>query len=77
MYIAQSLFGATRILMLGFDMHGSHFFGAHKPPLKNTSDKRRLVHLKQFRRWQGCEVINCTEGSALKAFPFGNLKEIL
>ena len=28
--------GATSLVLLGFDMHGSHYFGPHPKPLKNT-----------------------------------------
>lgn len=68
---------ATKIILLGFDMHGSHFFGRHPPQLKNTSIKRRAVHLKQFELWRGCEVINCTKGSALKFFKSAELSEVM
>lgn len=33
--------GAKRILLLGFDMHGSHFFGQYTNGLSNTTDKKR------------------------------------
>lgn len=69
--------GATRILMVGFDMHGSHFFGEYKNGLKNTSSARRKQHLIQYAQWaranKGIQVINCTQGSHLKVFPFGKL----
>lgn len=68
-------FGATRIELYGFDMHGSHFFGQHKPPLKNPDETRFKVMLEQFRRWNhdGIEVINMTPGSALTCFRSGVL----
>jgi hypothetical protein len=73
MGVARDL-GAARILLLGFDMHGSHYFGAHPAPLKNTRPAGFQRHIAQFRAWRGgCEVINCTPGSALTQFPCSSL----
>ena len=73
--------GATRILLLGFDQQGSHFFGPYTNGLNNTSEAKRRVHLSQFARWgranRAIEVINCTEGSALKCFPSARLDDYL
>ncbi len=77
--------GAERIILLGFDMQGSHYFGPHTAKwgahpgdvLSNTSDKRFRQHMGQFRQWRGCEVINCTPNSALKCFPVAHLHDIL
>lgn len=74
---AAQLMGATRILLLGFDMHGAHYFGLHPAPLRNTTRSRFKVHIMQFRKWKGCPVINCTPGSALKQFPFMDIREAL
>lgn len=71
--------GATRILLLGFDMRGSHFFGKYTNGLTNTSDTKRKVHLDQYRRWarmnSTIQVINCTPGSALTCFPTARLED--
>lgn len=73
--------GATRILLVGFDMHGSHFFGPYRNGLSNTTETRRRMHLSQYTRWarnnRAVEVINCTEGSALTCFPMARLDEYL
>jgi hypothetical protein len=63
--------GATRILMLGFDMHGTHFFGAHPLPLRNPSRDRFEVFKRQFGKYQprGVEILNCTPDSHLMAYP--------
>lgn len=65
--------GATKILLFGFDMHGTHFFGRYTNGLRNTTEVKRKMHLKQYERWQRAnpdiEVINCTKGSALRCFP--------
>jgi hypothetical protein len=71
--------GATRILLCGFDMHGSHFFGKYENGLSNTTEKKRVLHLSQYAKWARTnpriEVINCTEGSALKCFPTARLDD--
>lgn len=60
---------AKLILLLGFDMHGTHYFGKHDHPrLKNTSHRRFQEHIAQFTGWHGAQVINCTPDSALKKF---------
>lgn len=73
--------GATKIVMLGFDMHGTHFFGPYTNGCTNTSDKRRQVHKTQFATWAKrnpkIEVLNATEGTALKCFPIVRLDEVL
>lgn len=43
--------GATKILLLGFDMHGTHFFGKYENGLSNTSNARRNVHKQQYATW--------------------------
>lgn len=69
--------GASKIILLGFDMHGTHFFGAHPEPLKNTTDRRFADHIRQFNGFEGCEVINSTPNSALTKFPMMPLREVL
>lgn len=78
--VARNL-GATQIVMLGFDMHGTHFFGPYTNGCTNTQPKRRDVFQVQFRKWaernKGLRVVNCTAGTHLKAFQLGNLKDYL
>lgn len=71
--------GATRILLCGFDMKGAHFFGPHPEPLKNTKPGRFEAFQEQFRRFRprGVEILNCTRGSALRAYPMADLEEAL
>lgn len=65
--------GAKRILLHGFDMRGTHFFGPYTNGLGNTQAHRRKVHLIQYRVWAiknaAVQVVNCTPGSALDCFP--------
>lgn len=77
--------GAARVLLLGFDMRGTHFFGEHtkRTPdgvlLRNTSPEtfRRWVQRFDTLKGHGAEIINCTPGSAISAFPFASIDEVL
>jgi hypothetical protein len=71
--------GATRVLLLGYDMGGAHFFGDHPAPLKNTTPSRFEVFKRQFAdyRPKGVEIINCTPGSALTCYPTMELEAAL
>lgn len=78
-HVAVTVFGATRLLLLGLDLQGSHFFGLHPAPLKNTKPERFAVMRKQFEQWphKGVDVWNCTPNSSLTCFPFGDLDACL
>jgi hypothetical protein len=77
MEVAFHVYKASEIIILGFDMHGTHYFGVHRNGLKNTNVHGFRRHLAQFNSWKGCPVINCTVGSSLKKFPFLSLEEVL
>jgi hypothetical protein len=70
--------GATKIIMLGFDMHGTHFFGPYKNGCSNTQAHQREIHQRQYESWsrahKSISVLNCTEGSKLRAFPLASLE---
>lgn len=78
MHVAHRL-GATTILMLGFDLKGSHFFGPHPEPLKNTTAIRFEAIKRQFEHFRprGVRIINCTPGSALRCYEMGDLDACL
>lgn len=71
--------GATRVLLLGYDMGGTHYFGPHPEPLKNTLPARFEIFKQQFARFEhpGVEIVNCTPDSALTCFPRMTLQEAL
>ena len=71
--------GASRILLCGFDMHGGHWHGPHKEPLRNPQPHRFARWIKRFRdlRDQGSEIVNCTPGSKLDCFPMADLEDVL
>jgi hypothetical protein len=62
--------------------NGAHFFGLHTARyndrvLKNTRKDDFDRHIKQFDKFQGCEVLNCTPGSDLKKFPLMALRKAI
>lgn len=75
MDVAHRIYGAKSIILLGFDMHGEHYFGKYGEGLRNTTPERFQEHIRQFNFWDGCPVINCTPNSSLKKFPFMDLKD--
>lgn len=78
--VAKNL-GATRILLLGYDMHGSHFFGKYTNGLRNTTPLQRNNHFKQYEQWartnRDIQVTNCSPGTRLECFPKASLDESL
>ena len=71
--------GATRIILLGVDMHGTHFFGKH-PDGSNAPFALCLQHfatLVEPLKKAGVELINCTPKSALKVFPCLSIEDAL
>lgn len=75
------MLGATRILLFGFDMKGTHFFGQYRNGLRNTTPSQRAQHHKQYEQWartnKDVSVINCTKNSALRCFPMARLEDVL
>jgi hypothetical protein len=69
-----------RVVLVGFDMHGTHFFGTHPSPLRNTGNFSGFI--QRFERAAkslpyGVEIINATPGSALTCFERLSLVEAL
>jgi hypothetical protein len=76
------LLGYTTLLLVGYDMRrveGSpHYFGDYASPhLRRASPYAEWVPLFRTIRCDGFEVINCTQGSAIDAFPIGRLEDYL
>lgn len=72
------LFGATRIVLVGFDMRHvggkAHFFGDHPPSLRRLDDDGYRGFVKRFERAAKVlpphiSIVNATPGSALTCFP--------
>lgn len=80
------LFGARRILLLGFDMKEGpngekHWHEDHPRPLVQKQLFGEWIHkfkkLAEDLKVNGCEVINCTPGSALPWFPMSTINKEL
>jgi len=71
----------TRLVVLtGFDMKGTHFFGAHKRPLRQKVNYSRWIEeMREAARVlpKDYRIINATEDSALKCFESMSLAEAL
>ena len=75
------LFGARRILLIGYDMREiggrKHWHPDHPSPCVQKQQFGEWIH--KFRKLADdlkaakCEVINCTPNSALQCFPMGDL----
>lgn len=79
------LFGCRRILLIGFDMREvdgkKHWHPDHPAPLVQTQMFREWIHkfmtLASDLKAKGCEVVNCTPGSALQCFPMSTIEREL
>lgn len=78
------LFGATKILLVGFDMRVKgkkrHFFGDHPEGLTNAAVYEHFIPAFEAGAESlpaHIEVVNCTPGSALKCFPQMSLERAL
>jgi hypothetical protein len=76
LHVAQ-LLGATRVFLFGVDLAGSHYFGEHPEPLQNTQPHRFEIMRKDFHRWAGVPVFNCSPASTLTCFPFTDPEDVL
>ncbi|MBO6511773.1 MAG: hypothetical protein JJ979_25365 [Roseibium sp.] len=73
--------GAKRVLLAGFDMHDGdnvHWFGSHPESLAMSPSMHRRRQcfnaLAEACAGLGVQVVNCSPGSALKAFRAGRLE---
>jgi hypothetical protein len=80
------LFGARRMLLIGFDMKlgpngEKHWHPDHPAPMVQGQTFGEWMHkgatLAKDLAAAGCEVINCTPGSAMSCFPMGTLEKEL
>lgn len=78
-----TLSGAKRVLLLGYDCQRvkgkKHWFGEHpdstEPPY--TAIRTRYNPMAAAAKAMGVEIINCTPGSAIDAFPKEELARVL
>lgn len=74
-------FDAKRIILLGYDMHGSHWFGEHPPTLPVKSSYRAFLDnfppLAADLESEGVQVVNCTRDTKLTAFMQSTIEQVL
>lgn len=74
-------FGAAEIVLLGYDMGGTHWFGKHPPQLEKGTPFMNLIPkfwaLARDLQLEGVEVINCSRESALQCFVRKDLEAVL
>ena len=81
LHLAMSL-GASKVLLFGLDLHGTHWHPNHPEPLRNFSDSAyfeklaaRFTTIVPYCTQLGVTVKNCTPGSALHCFEHSSLAE--
>ena len=74
-------FGGRRMLLLGMDFSGGHYFGEYRGACKRTTATKWSMHRNQFKAWKrarkDAEVLNCTPESKLDVFPLVDLETAL
>lgn len=73
--------GARRVVLLGYDMRGEHFFGQHQAPLSQAQNFPmwiRSIATILPKLADGTQIVNATPGSALGGlFPLTTLDDEL
>lgn len=67
--------GAKTILLLGFDMKGTHYFGNHPDGLVQDSPFHNFI--ESFKTITEVEIINCSPDSALTCFPYMRIQDAI
>jgi len=79
-------FGATGIMLIGFDLHindGDHWHGRHPQPLSNPDGFNILRWVSAFERTTGLlksmdvQVVNCSQYSKLTTYPKMTVEEAM
>lgn len=73
-------FGATEIVMLGYDMHGGHFcpHPLQRPPQEHFIRHMQFLHaLNEDAKAKGIRIVNCSPTSRVKAFEKQRLEAFL
>lgn len=74
-------FGATRVILLGYDMRPGHWFGKHPCPLNNHSPyvvfRQKLATMAAPLKALGVDIVNCSRATALTAFRIAPLADVL
>lgn len=72
--------GASRILLLGIDLYGTHWFGEHPPALRKNSPhamfRKAFAEAAAQLDYSSVSVINCSLLSTLECFPKRTVREV-
>ena len=82
LHCAVNRYQAKRVLLLGIDMKGTHYFGRYANGCANTEPFRFGLFIRQFEDFakrlpKDVEVVNCSVDSALEVFPKMRLEDAL
>lgn len=71
--------GAGLVILVGADMHGTHFFGKHPKPLRDTRNYKTFIYrfTDASKINKDIRIINATPGSHLSCYPIMTLAEAL
>lgn len=70
--------GAKRIVLVGFNMSGPHYFGPHPLPLRNSLAESFISNFEAaVGSHPGIEILNATPGSKLKCYPTVELEDVI
>lgn len=76
--------GAPKVILVGYDMQGGHWFGEHPSEIRSTlAPQTRANMIRGFAvlgdalAKRGVKIFNATPGSAITAFPRVSLEEVL
>ncbi|MFA6204232.1 MAG: hypothetical protein WC710_13730 [Gallionella sp.] len=73
--IAAREFSPDKIILLGADLKGTHFFGPHTDPnLRHTSKMRFKAMRQQFSAFRRLPIVNCSPDSELDCFRKADLR---
>lgn len=75
---ADELFKPSKILLLGADLHGTHYFGKHtRADLTNTDDNKFARMIRQYSNFRKLPIVNCSMISKLPYWPKMTVKDAL
>lgn len=72
--------GANRLILVGFDLQGGHWFGRHPDGIDDARSTAMLPYFNSLARplqERGIDVVNTSESSLLTCFPKQKLCEAL
>lgn len=78
--LALNKYAAKVLVLVGFDMRGTHFFGEHQRPLRQRPSFGKWIDVWQEAMQHlpdGVRVLNATPGSRLTCVPYVDLAEAL